>query len=57
MRSVNQIVEWRGKPLAIRGYNGPEYVSSKLVEWAETQGIALNYIQRQASAERLCRAL
>ena len=44
-RSLNQIIERRGKPLAIRVDNGPEYVSSKLVEWAETQGIALNYIQ------------
>jgi len=44
-RSLNQIIEWRGKPLAIRVDNGPEYVSSKLIEWAETQGIALNYIQ------------
>lgn len=45
VRSLNQIIEWRGKPLAIRVDNGPEYVSSKLVEWAEKQGIALNYIQ------------
>lgn len=45
VRSLNQIIEWRGKPLAIRVDNGPEHVRSKLVEWAETQGIALNYIQ------------
>lgn len=45
VRSLNQIIEWRGKPLAIRVDNGPEYVSSKLVEWAERQEIALNYIQ------------
>jgi len=45
VRSLNHIIEWRGKPLAIRVDNGPEYVSSKLVEWAETKGIALNYIQ------------
>jgi putative transposase len=45
LRSLNQIIEWRGKPLAIRDDNGPEYASSKLVEWAEKQGIALNYIQ------------
>lgn len=41
MRCLNQIIEWLGKPLAIRINNGP-YVSSKLVEWAETQGITLN---------------
>ncbi|TCL63218.1 integrase-like protein [Rhizobium sp. BK251] len=45
VRSLNQIIEWRGKPLAIRVDNGPEYVSSTLTGWAETQGIALNYIQ------------
>ncbi|WP_156035023.1 IS3 family transposase, partial [Pseudorhizobium marinum] len=45
IRSLNQIIEWRGKPLAIRVDNGPEYVSGKLMEWAETQGIALSHIQ------------
>ena len=37
--------EWRGKPMAIRVDNGPEYVSGKLMEWAEKQGIALSHIQ------------
>lgn len=45
VRSPNQIIEWRDKPLPIRMENGLEYVNSKPVEWAETQGIALNYIQ------------
>ena len=45
VRSLNQIIEWRGKPLAIRVDNGPEYVSSTLTIWAEKQGIALTYIQ------------
>ncbi|MBY2967240.1 IS3 family transposase [Rhizobium leguminosarum] len=45
IRSLNQIIEWRGKPYAIRVDNGPEYVSGKLMEWAEKQGIALNHIQ------------
>ncbi|WP_090525768.1 IS3 family transposase, partial [Paracoccus isoporae] len=45
VRSLNQIIEWRGRPLAIRVDNGPEYVSSKLMNWAERQGIALTYIQ------------
>jgi putative transposase len=45
IRSLNQIIEWRGKPFVIRVDNGPEYVSGKLMEWAENQGIALNYIQ------------
>uniref|UniRef100_A4WSE6 Integrase, catalytic region n=1 Tax=Cereibacter sphaeroides (strain ATCC 17025 / ATH 2.4.3) TaxID=349102 RepID=A4WSE6_CERS5 len=45
VRSLNQIIEWRGKPLAIRVDNGPEHVSSTLMTWAERQGIALTYIQ------------
>lgn len=45
IRSLTQIIEWRGKPFSIRVDNGPEYVSGKLMEWAETQGIALSHIQ------------
>jgi putative transposase len=28
IRSLNQIIEWRGKPASIRVDNGPEYVSN-----------------------------
>jgi putative transposase len=45
VRSLNRIIEWRGKPLAIRVDNGPEYISATLMTWAEKQGIALTYIQ------------
>ena len=45
VRSLNQIIEWRGKPLALRVYNGPEYISGTLMEWAERQGITINHIQ------------
>jgi len=45
VRSLNQIIEWRGKPLAIRVDNGPEYISSPLMNRAGKQGIALTYIQ------------
>jgi putative transposase len=34
IRSLNQIIEWRGKPFAIRVDNGPEYISVTLMEWA-----------------------
>ena len=39
VRSLNQITEWRGTPQSIRIDNGPEYVSGKLMEWAEKQGL------------------
>jgi putative transposase len=45
VRTLNQIIAWRGKPLAIRVGNGPEYVSARLQTWAENAGIGLIYIQ------------
>lgn len=45
VRSLNQIIEWRGQPQAIRVDNGPEYVSGTLMAWAEKRNIRLEYIQ------------
>ena len=45
IRSLEQIIEWRGKPQSIRCDNGPEYISSKLKAWAFKKGIQINYIQ------------
>ena len=45
IRSLNNIIEWRGKPKTIRVDNGPEYISHALLEWVEEQGIALAHIQ------------
>lgn len=45
VRALDQIIEWRGKPLTIRSDNGPEYISSTLANWARSQGIKLDYIQ------------
>ena len=45
IRSLEQIIEWRGKPASIRCDNGPEYISGALQAWAEKQDIALLYIQ------------
>lgn len=45
IRSLTQIIEWRGKPAAIRCDNGPEYISGALQAWADRQGIKLDYIQ------------
>ncbi|AAW59650.1 transposase (plasmid) [Gluconobacter oxydans 621H] len=45
VRCLEQVMEWRGRPEAIRMDNGPEYVSHTLVSWAEKQGITLIYTQ------------
>lgn len=45
VRALSQVISWRGKPLAIRVDNGPEYISGTLQTWAKKAGIALKYIQ------------
>lgn len=44
-RALDQIIEWRGKPISIRCDNGPEYISNLLAEWAERRGITLLFTQ------------
>ena len=45
VRSLEQIIEWRGKPAAIRCDNGPEYISETLIQWANQNQITILYIQ------------
>lgn len=45
IRSLNHIIEWRGKPKQIRCDNGPEYISQKLADWAVKNEIELKFIQ------------
>ena len=45
IRSLNRIIEWRGKPETIQVDTGPEYISGKLLEWAEKQGISIQHTQ------------
>ncbi|NMG34553.1 IS3 family transposase [Azoarcus sp. TTM-91] len=45
VRALEQVIEWRGKPTAIRSDNGPEYVGKMLTEWAQKNGVRLDYIQ------------
>ena len=45
VRALEQIIEWRGKPAALRCDNGPEYLSQTLVGWANEHRITLLYIQ------------
>ncbi len=44
-RCLDQIIEWRGKPSAIRCDNGPEYLSQAMQDWAEDNRITMMYIQ------------
>ena len=62
IRTLDQIIEWRGKPQKIRVDNGPEYISHKLKEWADKLDIALVYIepgnpQQNAYVERFNRTV
>ena len=45
IRALDQVIEWRGKPLHIRYDNGPEYISHLLAQWAEKHKITLLFIQ------------
>ena len=45
IRSLDRIIEWRGQPASIRVDNGPEYVSGKLMAWAEQRCISISCIQ------------
>ena len=45
IRSLDQIISWRGCPSVIRCDNGPEYISAALQSWANRRGIRIDYIQ------------
>lgn len=45
IRSLDQIIEWRGQPAKIRCDNGPEYNSAVLQNWAKRKGITIEFIQ------------
>ena len=45
IRSLDRIIERRGKPEAIRCDNGPEYISAVTLAWAARRGIRIDVIQ------------
>jgi putative transposase len=45
IRSLENIIEQRGKPEKIRCDNGPEYNCAAMIGWAEKSGIHLEFIQ------------
>jgi putative transposase len=44
-RVLEEVISWRGKPETLRSDNGPEFLSTALVEFCEQRGIKLKYIQ------------
>lgn len=45
IRSLEQIIEWRGQPRVLRCDNGPEYISGAIAAWAEKRHIRIEHIQ------------
>jgi putative transposase len=45
IRALEQVIEWRGKPAAIRCDNGPENISGEIIHWANQHHITMLYIQ------------
>ena len=45
IRGLDQLLEWRKKPIALRCDNGPEFISYEFVKWAKKKGIRIDYIQ------------
>ncbi len=45
IRVLDQLLEWRSKPIAIRCDNGSEFISHEFTDWAKKRGIRVDYIQ------------
>jgi putative transposase len=54
IRSLDRIIEWRGKPGTIRVDNGPEYISEKLLKWASSHGVTIQHIQPGQPQQNAC---
>jgi putative transposase len=45
IRTLDQLVEVRDKPTAVRCDNGPEFCAQALIDWCKERGIEIRYIQ------------
>lgn len=45
IRTLENIVAWRGRPRAIRCDNGPEFLAHRFVAWCADHAIEIRYIQ------------
>ena len=62
IRSLNQLIVYRGKLVPVRCDNEPDYISNVLEDWAKDQDIILSYIepdnpQQNAYVERYNRTM
>lgn len=45
VRSLERIAAWRGYPAKVRMDNGPEFIALAMAEWAEQNGVVLEFIE------------
>jgi len=45
IRTLEDLIDWRGKPEQIRVDNGPEFTSAVFSDWCTKKGITIKYIQ------------
>lgn len=45
IRVLDRVAAWHGYPLRIRVDNGPEFLSTLLVDWAQRHGVQIEHIQ------------
>jgi putative transposase len=45
VRTLEQLIDWRGKPKAIRVDNGPEFTSADFTLWCEKEKISIQFTQ------------
>lgn len=45
IRTLAQLIDWRGKPVAIRVDNGPEFTSGDFTAWCKKEEISIQFTQ------------
>ena len=45
IRTLEQLIDWRGKPVAIRVDNGPEFTSADFTSWCKKEEISIQFTQ------------
>ncbi len=54
IRTLEQLVELRGKPTAIRVDNAPEFCAQAFIDWCKEHGIEIRYIQPGKPNQNAC---